>query len=207
MKDNIFEVYMDKYILRTKYLNVFHAIIKLQAKDTPSIIAIDGMSGSGKSYLADLIEESFDCNVFHMDDFFLPLEMKTEERLAQPGANVHYERFKKEVLEPLIKQQTVIYQPYLCGKWEFGETVQVRPKKLSIIEGAYSMHPELRDAYDLKIFLSVDEITQLERIRNRSGEEKLKQFMEKWIPLENFYFNSLGIKDLCDISINTSDFC
>lgn len=185
--------------------DIFHAIVGLQRNSTPGIIAIDGMSGSGKSYLAEMIGEHFDCNVFHMDDFFLPLELKTKERLAQPGANVHYERFKKEVLDPLVKQQTVIYRPYLCGKWDFGEPVKVEPKKLNIIEGTYSMHPELRDAYDLKIFLSVDDITQKERIRVREGEEKLKQFIDKWIPLENLYFNSMDIKTLCDIIVDTSD--
>lgn len=185
--------------------DIFHAIVGLQRNSTPGIIAIDGMSGSGKSYLAEMIGEHFDFNVFHMDDFFLPLELKTKERLAQPGANVHYERFKKEVLDPLVKQQTVIYRPYLCGKWDFGEPVKVEPKKLNIIEGTYSMHPELRDAYDLKIFLSVDDITQKERIRVREGEEKLKQFIDKWIPLENLYFNSMDIKTLCDIIVDTSD--
>jgi len=190
-----------------RVIEIYNAIAQLQRNGTPSIIAIDGMCGSGKSYLADLIEARFDCNVFHMDDFFLPLEMKTKERLAQPGANVHYERFKKEVLEPLVKQQTVIYRPYLCGKWEFGEPITVEPKKLTIIEGTYSMHPKLRDAYDLKIFLSVDDSVQRERIRIREGEEKLKQFIEKWIPLENLYFNSLGIKALCDITLDTSEYC
>lgn len=198
---------MDEYIARFHYREVFDAITELQKRKTPSIVAIDGMCGSGKSYLAAFITENFDCNVFHMDDYFLPLEMKTVDRLKQPGANVHYERFKEEVLQPIVKNQTVIYRPYLCGQWKLGEPIQVKAKKLTIVEGTYSLHPELRDAYDLKIFLSIDRDTQLKRIRDRNGEEKLKQFVSKWIPLENMYFNKLGIKALCNINVDTSDYC
>lgn len=50
----------------------------------------------------------------HMDDFFLPLEMRTPQRLQQPGGNVHYERFLETVLKPLSLQQTVFYQPFDC---------------------------------------------------------------------------------------------
>ena len=35
------------------------------------IVGIDGCCASGKTTLADKLSRSFDCNVFHMDDFFL----------------------------------------------------------------------------------------------------------------------------------------
>jgi len=206
IKEREFDGFMDQQNTKVNYRKVLDSIKELYKRSAPGIVAIDGMCGSGKSYLASLIAENFDCNVFHMDDFFLPLEMKTKDRLEKPGANVHYERFKDEVLIPLVRQQTVIYRPYLCGQWKYGETVQVKPKKLTIIEGTYSMHPELRDAYDLKIFLSIDSNLQEERLRVREGEEKLHQFISKWIPLENLYFNQLNIKALCDIILDTMDF-
>lgn len=192
--------------IQTGYEPVLNKIEELQKKNTPCIIAIDGMCGSGKSYLADLLGEHFDCNIFRMDEFFLPLEMKKEERLAIPGGNVHYERFKEELLDDLIHQRTVTYRPYLCGLWRLGDPIKVEPKQLNIVEGTYCLHPELRSAYGLKIFLSVDEQVQLERIRQRSGEEKLKQFINRWIPLENLYFNELNIKDLCDITLDTTHY-
>jgi ABC-type multidrug transport system fused ATPase/permease subunit len=57
----------------------------------PLTIAIDGMAGAGKTTLASLLSQIFNCAVIHMDDFFLPFEMRTPQRLAQPGGNVHYE--------------------------------------------------------------------------------------------------------------------
>ncbi|MBQ7816856.1 MAG: uridine kinase, partial [Oscillospiraceae bacterium] len=59
-------------------------------------VAIDGPCASGKSSLGNFLNDNFICNVFHMDDFFLPPEMKTAERLAEVGGNVDYERFGKE---------------------------------------------------------------------------------------------------------------
>jgi uridine kinase len=35
------------------------------------IVAIDGKCTSGKTTLAAKLAEIYDCNVFHMDDFFL----------------------------------------------------------------------------------------------------------------------------------------
>ncbi|MDF2537846.1 MAG: uridine kinase [Herbinix sp.] len=200
------EIFKMNNKVKSDYRPVLEAIEELLKKDKPVIVAIDGMCGSGKSYLASILAATFDCNVFHMDDYFVPLEMKKEDRLAQPGGNVHYERFKEEVINSLVNNWTVTYRPYLCGLWRLGEEVVVEPKKLTIIEGTYSLHPELRNAYSITVFLSIDKNKQLERILERNGEEKLKQFIDKWIPLESLYFDHLGIPSLCDITLDTTNF-
>lgn len=183
---------------------VFDKVEEIIEKNRPCIIAIDGMCGSGKTYLANLLAEKYEVNVFHMDDFYLPPEMRTKERLEQPGGNVYYERFKKEVLMPLLEQNTVYYRPYLCGVWKYDEVKKIEYKKINIVEGSYSMHPYLREAYDLTVFLEVNSEIQKERILEREGEIKLQQFVSKWIPLENKYFNELKIKESSDISVDTT---
>jgi shikimate kinase len=74
----------------------------LESKDRV-LIAIDGYSGSGKSSLAEMIQQRTDCNLFHMDDFFLQEYQRTPKRLLEPGGNVDYERFLEEVLIPYRK--------------------------------------------------------------------------------------------------------
>lgn len=197
-KENIKQAHKD-------YNHVFEAIKALLEKDKPLIIAIDGRCGSGKSTLAGLLAEQFDCNVFHMDDFFLPFEMKTKKRLAEPGGNVHYERFKEEVLRALESRQSVIYRPFLCNERDFGEPRKVEPKHLTIVEGSYSLHPTLKHAYDYKIFLTINPKVQHERILERNGEEKLQDFVNKWIPMEEHYFSELNIKNQCDLIIDTTE--
>lgn len=187
------------------YKEVFDKVDDLLKKDDKHIIlAIDGMCGSGKSYLADLLAKTYDSNVFHMDDFFLPPDMRTQERLNEPGGNVHYERFKEEILDPISENRTAVYRSFICGEWKYSEPRTSEPKRFNIIEGSYSLHPHLRRAYDLKIFLEVDDKEQIRRIALRNPERSIQPFIDKWIPLENKYFNELKIKDLCDIIIDTT---
>ena len=51
------------------------------------LIAIDGSCTSGKTTLAAALQEKYLCGVFHMDDFFLRPEQRTDERFAEPGGN------------------------------------------------------------------------------------------------------------------------
>ena len=86
----------------------------LAAKDTV-IVAIDGKCTSGKTTLASKLAEIYDCNVFHMDDFFLRPEQRTPERFAEIGGNVDYERFREEVLLPLKSGKAFSYRPFDCS--------------------------------------------------------------------------------------------
>lgn len=187
-----------------KFLSVFEIIKEFIDENRPLIIAIDGRCGSGKSSLATLIEEIFYCNVFHLDDFFLPFEMKTAERLAQPGGNVHYERFEEEVLRAVQKHENINFRPYSCAKRDLDEPINIEFKNLTIVEGSYSMHPMLQQAYDYKIFLTVDPEVQRQRILRRNGEEKLQDFLDRWIPMEEHYFSALNIEKECDIVVDTT---
>jgi uridine kinase len=130
--------------------------------------------------------------------------MKTDERLAEPGGNVHYERFHTEVLGVLQKHEPVTYCPYQCNTGTLGEPIQVEHKNLTIVEGSYCLHPTLQQAYDLKIFLTLDSQVQKQRILKRNGEEKLLKFISQWIPLENHYFTALDIKTQCDFIVDTT---
>lgn len=193
--------------IKDYYKEVFNRIDELlKLYDGIITVAIDGMSGSGKSFLASLLADTYECNVFHMDDYFLPLDMRTEKRLKEPGGNVHYERFREEVLNPLRENRPVISRAYSCGKWEYSEPRIIESKRLNIIEGSYSMHPHLREAYDLLIFLMIDREEQIRRIILRDPERSVQPFIDMWIPLENMYFNKLNIMDISDIIIDTSHY-
>lgn len=170
----------------------------LKVNDTVNV-AIDGNSSAGKSTLANLIKEKYDCNLFHMDDFFLTPDLKTEERLIQVGGNVDYVRFSNEVIAELKTKNKFKYQRYNCNKMELDEIVNVTPKRLNIIEGSYSMHPTLIGNYDLKIFLNLDKHEQVERILKRNGPFMLQRFINEWIPKENIYFEKMNIRDKADL--------
>lgn len=166
------------------------------------IVAIDGGSASGKTTLAELLEKRYDnLDVFHMDDFFLTPEMRTEQRLNEVGGNVDRERFEKEVLIPLTQCQEVTYRRYICASQEFSAPVTLNPKGIVIVEGAYSMHPELMKYYDFTVFLNIDSESQRQRILKRNAPSLANRFFSEWIPLEKVYFEKTDIKNRCDLVI------
>lgn len=201
------EAFRDKYfpayrVVMKKYaerLEVFEKIdTYLQTNLTssrPIVIAIDGMAGSGKSVLGQMLQEIYHTSLFHMDDFFLQPHQRTQERFAEAGGNVDYERFKEEVLDHLADQEGLWYQKYDCSTQSLKEKEYVPYNKLVIIEGAYSLHPYFENRADLAFFLEIPDEVQVERIRKRNGERMLKRFVEEWIPMEHKYFEEYKIRE------------
>ena len=180
-----------------RFLALFQAIDALLERKGRARVAIDGNSGAGKSTLGALLAAVYGGNLYHMDDFFLPPERKTTARLAEPGGNVDWERFRDEVLSRLGAPFS--YRPWRCHAEALDAPVAVSPQAVEIVEGVYSLHPALRDAYDLRVFLAIEPEAQRERIRIRSGEALLRRFQEEWIPLENAYFARLGVRECCPL--------
>lgn len=201
---------MQKNIFRFSYelyKEVFQKIDELQKKSEKEqiIVAIDGMSASGKSTLGAVLQEHYNCNLFHVDDYFLLPEQRTQKRLQEVGGNVDYERFYNEILANCSNKSGLVYQKYNCQIQSFERQQQVPYRKLVIVEGAYSQHPYFGNYYDLNFFLSVSEEEQKKRILQRNGAERLERFLKEWIPMENQYFSLYQIrkKSICiDTSLN-----
>ena len=149
----------------------------------PFLVAIDGGSAGGKSTMGAALAGA----------------LRTPERLRQPGGNVHWERVLEQVLEPLKAGRPPEYGVFDCSAMAVTAFRREPVRDVVIVEGAYSLHPALRDAYDLKVFLSVDAPTQRARILARNGEKMLQRFLKQWIPLENAYFEACAVRDCCDI--------
>ncbi len=181
------------------YVQLYAAMEKCLKEKGSVTVAIDGNSGAGKSTLAKILSQLFDCNVFHADDFFLPLEKRTPERLGEVGGNMERERFREEICEKLRENKPFSYRPFNCSAMALGTPVEVQPKKINILEGAYCMHPELREYYDIKVFLSVSPAEQSTRILERNGGFMLRRFLEEWIPMENAYFAGMKVREACDL--------
>lgn len=168
------------------------------------LVAIDGNCTAGKTTLAAALAKEYDCNVFHMDEFFLRPEQRTAERLAQAGGNVDHERFREEILLPLTEGRAVTYRPYDCHSRALKAPVDMPARRLNIIEGTYSRHPYFGDPYQLTIFLSVPEALQRQRIGLRP-EGVRPRFFTEWIPMEKQYFEAFAIRQISDLAIDSID--
>ena len=169
------------------------------------LLAIDGNCCAGKTTLSQRLGALLDANVFHLDDYFLRPHMRSQKRLSQPGGNVDAERFLAQVLLPVSRGEQATVQKYDCHADVLLAPVLVSPKRVAIIEGAYSLHPLLAPYYTLKVFCRIDPALQESRILARNGEAALPVFRERWIPLENRYFEALDILSQCDLVVDAAN--
>ena len=145
-----------------------------QAQDRPVIVAIDGRCASGKTTLCSFIEQKTGYTVLHLDHFFL-----------------------------LRQGVSFSYHPYDCSVQQLTDAVEVLPTSIVFVEGSYSCHPALWKGYDLHIFLTVQPTEQLRRIAIRNGQQGLKVFQERWIPLEERYFSAFSVQQRCELCFAT----
>ena len=136
-----------------------------------------------------------------MDDFFLRPEQRTKERFATPGGNVDWERFLKEVLVPLKKNEPISYRAFDWSTFTLRKPITLTPSKLNVIEGAYCMHEKLAGYYDLSVFLDIKAETQKERISKRNSPAMAERFFKEWIPMEHLYFTGMQVRERCDMII------
>ena len=203
--DRFRSVYRPAYrVIRKEYAHVlplFASIDRKLAAGERVLLAIEGGAAAGKNTLAQLLNVVYDCTVFHMDDFFLRPEQRTKERLEEPGGNVDRERFLQQVLLPLRQGEPVEYRRFDCRTQTICEPELRKPTPLTVVEGAYSMHPDLRGNYNLSVFLTVDPRLQQSRIQARNSPEMQRRFVEEWIPMERRYFDVRDVEAACDMVI------
>lgn len=187
-------------------INCFNDLIgqlrerKLKTQKNCLVIAIDGRCGSGKTTLGNKIKETLNCPIVHMDHFFLPKDLRTESRYAEPGGNVHYERVKEEVIDHLGSE--INYKIFNCHTMSYEGSVEIKEGyEYLIIEGSYSLNPYFGKYYDVAIFIEIDEEFQWERINKREG--KRAEMFKRWMELENKYINTFKINEKCDIIIES----
>lgn len=164
-------------------------------------VAIDGRCASGKSTFARTAAKELGFNVVCADHFFLPPHKRTLERMATPGGNIDSERFMQEVVLPLNRSETFTYRIFNCKSMDFAGSVTLPAQRPVLIEGAYCLHPMFGRYYDLAVFFDIQPAAQIARIEERNGIAG--EFKEKWIPLEEAYFEAFSICSGCEYIVRS----
>ena len=191
-------------VISNKYVPFLPLFAKIDSllENGRVILAIEGGCASGKTTLAKILEDIYGSTTFHIDDYFLRPEQRTEKRMSEIGGNVDRERFEEEILKPLSENKNEIsYSPFNCLAQSLEAPICVVPNKLIVIEGVYSMHPSLSDYYDYSVYLEIDSETRRARILKRNSPKMAERFFNEWIPLEESYFSKMNVKQRCDLTI------
>ena len=177
---------------------------QLAAENGPALLAIDGRCGSGKSTLAEFLAGQLGCRVVHTDDFYLPLAARCANWQEQPGANMDFIRLRNEVLQPLLRGETALYNAYSCAAGAFLPSKPFAAAPLTILEGSYSHHPLLAGYETLRVFVTCSREEQTRRLQAREGE-RYANFAARWIPLEEGYFAQYRIEETTDLAVDTTE--
>ena len=170
----------------------------------PGILAVDGRCGCGKSSLGEALARELGASLFHMDDFYLPFARRAWNWRQLPAGNMDLERFRREVLEPTLAGQPVSYRAYRCPEDRYLAPRQIPWRPVSIVEGSYSQHPLLADAYKTRLFVTAAPSVQEQRLLRREGEH-FAAFREIWIPMEEQYFETFAIAQKADAVLHTDE--
>ena len=89
---------------------IFKRAAELLTKKDKIIIAIDGQCCAGKSEMARFMAENLDCNVFHLDDFYL-----TEEERQNKSQQYRYPPQRKFADYPYMVALMILTCIYICN--------------------------------------------------------------------------------------------
>ena len=161
----------------------------------PYIIAISGGSCSGKTSLAREIQASLGeqtCSLLLQDNYYFGKSCGNNFDI--PEAIEHTLLIEQlQALKNGAQVQSPVYDFSLHQRAERRDTVV--PTKFIVVDGILILHwPELRDCFDLAIFVECDEEVRRERRlerdfneRGRTKAEALAQFEQQVAPLHRQY--------------------
>lgn len=163
----------------------------------PLLVGIVGGSGSGKTTLANALFKTLGGRVLviEQDSYYaccghLTMAKRTERNFDHPDA-VELALLREHLKE--LKAGNVVERPFynFSTHSRLDKTEPLEPTPLIIVEGLFLfVEPELRELFDLRVFVEADaDIRLLRRIRRdvaergRSVESVLEQYVETVKPM------------------------
>lgn len=181
------------------------------------ILGIAGASGSGKSYLANLLLTKFspNCIVINQDNYYLsfdklPSKKRSKLNFDHPSI-IDWKLLKKHLI--LLKSDKPVKTPIysFSRHLRLKQTRIIQPKPLIIFEGIFALYEEIRPLLSYKVFLDTDQELCFHRrlkrdIHERGRKEKdvINQYNSTVNP--GFKQHIFPTKDYADISIKDNDY-
>ena len=145
---------------------------------TNFILGITGASGSGKTYLANLLHNKFypDSSIITQDNYYLPqnhLPLKKRNTLNFDHPSMIDWRLAYKQLS-FLKNNSPIQMPQYSFKTHtrLKRTKIIKPKKLIIFEGIFAFSEIIRPLLSYKVFLDTDFGLCFNRRLNRDINER-----------------------------------
>lgn len=156
--------------------DIAEKIRHIETQNKPLIIAIDGFGGAGKSTLAkELQTELESATIVAVDDFYL-FGVKSDA----DKSNFDRARLTEQVLKPLRQGGQASYQKSVSIDIPLSEYFDVPQVDYVILEGVSSLHPDIAQYVDYKIWLDISADDAKKRMMNRDKAQGQDHGEEFW---------------------------
>ncbi|MFH1537017.1 MAG: P-loop NTPase fold protein [Patescibacteria group bacterium] len=212
---------------RTEILQkVADKILSLK-KNHPIRIGIDGIDGAGKTIFAKslvdyLKNEKNNVIYSSIDKFHNPKEIRYQKGRVSPQGyyqdQFNYKMLIDNLLKPLGPRGGLEYKEayfdYITNTNIECKTKKADKNSVLIFDGVFLCRKEIRNYFDLVIFIDVDFDIALSRVLDRQkdkdslGEEEniRKYYKQKYFAGQELYFKDVNPKEKADIIIDNNDF-
>ncbi|HDX9576818.1 TPA: uridine kinase [Bacillus pseudomycoides] len=172
---------------------------KKHNEDRPFILAIDGLSGAGKTTFVHQLKYVLDnVVIIHIDDHIVE-----RAKRYNTGHDEWFEYYqlqwdtnylKEHLYNKLHQNEKYLSLPfYNKEKDTFTQrTIKISPKSIVIIEGIFLLREEWKTFYDYVVFLDFPREIRYERVLHRDTyignlEERLKKYQNRYWVAEDYY--------------------
>lgn len=150
--------------------------------DRPALIAVDGVDGSGKTTFASQLAAQYaqhgrTAHVVHMDDYLNPRAVRY--RLGRDSPEGFFRdtydlaTFTANVLEPLSHsgERSIVFRAFdhRADRPTHEDPIPIPAEAVVVVEGMFLHRDELRDAWDISVFLDVPFAVSVRRLAERDG--------------------------------------
>ncbi len=157
---------------------IVERVRKRQRHHRPVLVAIDGAGGSGKSTLAAqlMIDLTGDAALIAMDDFIV------RDRMLDDSWERGWDRdrLRAQVLDPLTRGERLAYERFDWERNALGETMELEPALMIIVEGITCLHPDLESYWHLRVWVETPPEIARERGRARDADNENAQHWNHW---------------------------
>lgn len=172
------------------------------------VVGLDGMSGTGKTSIAREVSARLDAVNVLCDNFFTGghnsawAKRSTQDMI---DSVIDWRRIRREVIEPLRAGKIASWHPFNWKKFEGldTKTLTAHPKRVVILDGAFSARQELNDVVDYTILLTMPEEERVKRVIEREGEAYSEDWHNTWQESMNHYFLTLSPPESFDLVVGT----
>lgn len=157
------------YILVRKLLDSYFV------GDGKKLFGISGAGGAGKTTFASNLIKFFGAEnsiAIDLDDYLISREERSKLEITGYNPRANKLALAREHLIALKSNKTVKKPIYDHSTGKVLPDGEVKPKNIILVEGVTTLYPELRELYDLSLFLDASDETQIKSRITRDVAER-----------------------------------